>query len=80
MYKERLKIPENHNLVQTSSKNEQRKGRDTDIYDFDELNEDNEVIAKYVVRDSISIYPPQTTTITYVKYDLSGSEIESGSL
>ncbi len=80
MYKEKLGIPQEHELVRTSSKSEQRKGRDTDIYSYDEKNSCGELIAKYVVRDSMSIYPPQSTTVSYVKYDVSGKEIGSGNL
>ena len=80
MYKEKLGVPVEHELVSTCSKSEQRKGRDTDIYSYDEKNTDGEVIAKYVVRDSMSIYPPQSTIVSFVKYDLSGTEIESGTV
>jgi len=78
MYKEKLGVPNEHELVRTSSKSEQRKGQDTDIYGYDEKNTDGEIIAKYIVRDSMSIYPPQSTTVSFVKYDPSGSEIGSG--
>lgn len=80
MYKEKLGIPDEHELVSTGSKSEMRKGRDTDIYCYDEKNAEGEVIAKYVVRESMSIYPPQSTTVSYKKYDLSGVEIESGTI
>jgi len=58
MHKEKLGVPNEHELVRTSSTSEQRKGRDTDIYGNDEKNIAGEVIARYVVRDSMSIYPP----------------------
>lgn len=80
MYKEKLGIPKINEFVRTSSKNEQRKGRDTDIYGYDEKNANGEVIAKYIVRDSMSIYPPQSTTVSYVKYDVNGEPIDSGNL
>lgn len=80
MYKEKLGIPNQHELIRTSSKSEQRKGRDTDIYGYDEKNEEGEIVAKYIVRDSMSIYPPQSTTVSFVKYDPTGSEIDSGNL
>lgn len=80
MYKEKLGIPDQHELVRTSSKSEQRKGRDTDIYGYDEKNTEGEIIAKYIVRDSMSIYPPQSTTVSFVKYSSTGSEIDSGNL
>jgi hypothetical protein len=60
-------IPDGHELKHTSSKREQRKGRDTDIDYYDELNGAGEVIASYEVRDSMSIYPPQSTTLTFKK-------------
>lgn len=80
MYKDQLGIPAEHEFVQTSSRNEQRKGRDTDIYDYDEKDENGNLIAKYTIRESMSIYPPQTNTISYKKYDVDGKEIKSGTL
>jgi hypothetical protein len=80
MYREKLGIPIEHEFVGTSSKSEQRKGRDTDIYGYDEKNSDGEIIAKYIIRDSMSIYPPQNTTVSFVKYDASGIELSSGTI
>ncbi|HCG7315050.1 TPA: hypothetical protein NJ375_004487 [Vibrio parahaemolyticus] len=80
MYEEKLNIPKSHKLVRKSCKSEQRKGRDTDIYGYDELDQNGELIAKYIVRDSMSIYPPQSTTVSFVKYDVDGTEIETGTL
>lgn len=58
-------IPAGHELKHTGSKTEQRKGRDTDIDYYDEINEAGKVIASYEVRDSMSIYPPQNSTLTF---------------
>jgi hypothetical protein len=80
MYREKLGIPEGHEFISTSTKSEQRKGRDTDIYGYDEKNVDGDVIAKYVVRDSMSIYPPQSTIVSFVKYDINGKEVKSGNI
>lgn len=80
MYKEKLGVPNDHELVMTSNKSEQRKGRDTDIYGYDEKNANGEIIAKYVVRDSMSIYPPQSTTVSFIKLDSKGNEIGSGTI
>jgi hypothetical protein len=80
MYREKLGIPEDHEFISTSTKSEQRKGRDTDIYGYDEKNVDGDVIAKYVVRDSMSIYPPQSTIVSFVKYDINGKEVKSGNI
>jgi hypothetical protein len=80
MYKEKLEIPDDHDFVRTSMKSENRKGQDTDIYTYDEMNTKKELVARYEVRDSMCIYPPQNRTISYTKYDTSGKEIDSGRL
>lgn len=80
MYEEKLGIPANHQLVSKGSSNEQKKGRDTDIYNYDELDEQGTIIAKYSVKDSMSIYPPQKTIVTYIKYTPDGTEVESGQI
>ncbi|WP_417667184.1 hypothetical protein [Pseudidiomarina sp.] len=66
-YKEKIGIAESHDLVQTDSKWEQRKGQDTDTYWYDEVDESGTVVAKYVVIDSTSIYPPFERSISYEK-------------
>ncbi|WP_205899465.1 hypothetical protein [Pseudomonas viridiflava] len=60
-------IPDDHGLKHTGSKSEQRKGRDTDIDFYDETDAQGNVIAQYEVRDSMSIYPPQGTTLSFRK-------------
>lgn len=62
-------IPENHTLQHTGSSREQRKGRDTDIDFYDELNEAAECVARYEVRESMSIYPPFANHISFKKLD-----------
>lgn len=66
-HKKQLGIPEGHTLVETDSKWEQRKGRDTDTYWYDEINENGVLVTKYVVKDSTSIYPPFGRSITWEK-------------
>jgi len=68
-YKEKIGIQKEHELVQTETKWENRKGLDTDTYWFNELDTDSNIIAKYIVRDSTSIYPPQKRTISWDKID-----------
>ena len=80
MNKHELGIPANHSLIQTDTKWEQRKGQDTDIYWYDETNEEGKVVAKYIVRDSTCIHPPQKRNITYDKLSIDGQIINSGSL
>ena len=80
MYKDKLGIPAEHEFVQTSNESEKRKGRDTDIYGYDENNANGDLVTKYIIRDSMSIYPPQSTTVSFVKFDSSGNETGSGNI
>ena len=67
-YKQKIGIPENHELVQTNSEWKQKHGQDTDTYWYNEVNKDGEVINKYIVLDSTSMYPPFDRNITWEKY------------
>lgn len=60
-------IPEDHQLIHTGSKTEQRKGQDADLEYYDELDAAGVHVASYEVRDSTSIYPPQKRTVTFRK-------------
>lgn len=66
-HRELIGIPSDHGLNRTGSETEQRRGWDTDVYFYDELNPLGEVVAKYEVRDSMSIYPPQKRELTFTK-------------
>lgn len=66
-YKKKIGLPESHTLKIVSSQWSQRKGQDTDTYECEELNEQGEVIAKYTVKDSTSMYPPFGRSITWTK-------------
>ena len=66
-HKKRIGIPDAHELIQTDTKWEQRKGQDTDTYWYDEIDGAGNVVAKYIVKDSTSIYPPNNRSITYEK-------------
>lgn len=39
-----------------------------------------DVIEKYIVRDSMIIYPSQSITVFFVKYNSTGSEVDSVNL
>jgi len=67
MHKEELKIPSEHSLVQTKTESKQKKGQDTDTYWYDEVDAQGNIIAKYVVKDSTSIYPPFGRNVTFEK-------------
>lgn len=65
--RKKLGIPDGHQLVQTDTKWEQRKGQDTDYYFYDEVNADGNVVGKYEVAEAMSIYPPFSTTVSWKK-------------
>lgn len=64
----KIPIPEGHTLVDKGMEAKgSRKGRDTDIYWYDELNSAGEVVASYEVNDSMSVYPPFGRSISVSK-------------
>jgi len=66
-HKKKLGISDANSLVQTDSKWEQRRGQDTDTYWYDEVDGIGTIVAKYIVKDSTSIYPPNGRSITFEK-------------
>jgi len=68
MYKKELNIPDEHSLVETKTEWKQKRGQDTDTYWYDELNHEGKVVAKYIVKDSTSMYPPFERRITFEKF------------
>ena len=80
MYKEKLGIPDRHVLKLINSKNKVSKGRDSDIYEYEEKDENGSLVAKYTVRESMSIHRPTDNTVSFRKYDINGKEVESGTL
>ncbi|MEM5589231.1 hypothetical protein AAHB58_14505 [Enterobacter hormaechei] len=65
----KIGIPEAHSLQQVSMEwKGQRKGQDIDVYVFDELDPDGNVVASYEVTDSTSIYPPFDRHISHQKF------------
>jgi len=64
-HKKKIGIPDTHDLVQTDTKWEQRKGRDTDFYFYDEVDADSNVVGKHEISESMSIYPPFGTTVSW---------------
>ncbi|EGQ7955972.1 hypothetical protein D8T51_21780 [Vibrio vulnificus] len=66
-YKKKMGIPQNHTLKQTSSEWKAKKGQDTDTYHYDHLDESGNLVGKYIVYDSTSMYPPFGRTIDWEK-------------
>ncbi|ELY4098676.1 hypothetical protein SMY61_003192 [Cronobacter sakazakii] len=68
-YKKKIGIPESHSLRQVSMEwKGQRKGQDIDVYVFDELDPEGNVVASYEVTDSTSIYPPFARHISHQRF------------
>ena len=67
MHEQEIGIAEGHTLNQTKTEWKQKKGQDTDTYWYDELNEEGEVVAQYVLWDTTSMHPPFGRTITFEK-------------
>lgn len=63
----KIGIAENNKLIQTDTKWEQRKGQDTDTYWYDEIDATGNLVAKYILKDSTSMYPPFGRTVSYEK-------------
>lgn len=74
-----LPVEDGNYLVRTDSTSSQRKGMDNDDDYYDEVSPDGEKIAKYHTWHHMSIYPPQKVNQGWVKYDLEGNRIDSGS-
>lgn len=58
--KNKLGIPAGHNLVKTGFKSSQRRGRDTDYWNYDETDENGKVVARYIVKEEMGIYDQKT--------------------
>ena len=65
-HKKRIGIPQGHDLVETKATDwVVRKGQDTDTFFYDHIDENGIVVAKYMVKDSTSTYPPFGRSITW---------------
>lgn len=76
MHKKELNIEDGHTLHQTKMENKVKKSEDYDLYYYDELDAYDNIVAKYIVKHSTSIYPPFSVYIEYQKFDVDGKLIE----
>ncbi len=76
MYAKQLNIKESHKLLQTKTENIVKKSEDYDLYYYDELDENENLVAKYIVKHSTSIYPPFSVYVEYQKFDIDGRLVE----
>lgn len=68
-HEKKIDLPANHKLMQTDTKWKQSRGQDTDTYWYDQVDENGTVVAKYVVKDTTSMYPPFGRSISYEKVE-----------
>jgi len=64
-YKDKIGIPDTHSLVLISTDSKVKKGVDTDIYVYEELDSNGVKINSYTISDSTSMYPPFNRTIRW---------------
>lgn len=74
-----LPVDVGNHLVRTDSKSSQRKGMDNDDEYYDEVTVDGAIVAKYHTWHHMNIYPPHDINEGWIKYNLKGEEIDSGS-
>lgn len=75
-----LPVAEGNHLVATDLNNSQKKGMDNDDDYFNEVDSEGNVVAKYYSWHHMYTYPPQTLCSEgWIKYDLEGNQIASGS-
>ncbi|GAA4650515.1 hypothetical protein GCM10023116_27980 [Kistimonas scapharcae] len=75
MFKDQLPVQEGNTLRMTGDSRSVRKGQDTDIYTYEETNQAGDLVARYEVHDSMSIYPPFGRTVTFTATDSTGKTI-----
>jgi hypothetical protein len=67
-YESRIPCPEGYTRVYKGSEGPiQRKGEDYDLYFYDVLDPNGNVFESYQVRDSMSVYPPFSKSVTVQK-------------
>jgi len=76
MHKKELNIADDHTLHQTKMENKVKKSEDYDLYYYDELDADDHIVAKYIVKHSTSIYPPFSVHVEYQKFGANGNLVE----
>ena len=53
-----------------------KKSEDYDLYYYDEFDAEENLVSKYIVKHSISTYPPFSEYIEYQKFDVDGVLVE----
>lgn len=62
------KIPTDHKLIENGQpKSTSSGGRERETYEYNQIDEDGNIIAVYIIEDSMSIYPPFRHNISYEK-------------
>jgi len=76
MHEKNLNIKTGHRLVQIKMENKVQKSEDYDLYYYDEFDAEENLVSKYIVKHSTSIYPPFSVYVEYQKLDINGKLVE----
>jgi len=76
MHEKDLNIVDGHKLLQTKMENKVKKSEDYDLYYYDELDSNDNLVSQYIVKHSTSIYPPFSVHIEYQKFDIDDKLVE----
>ncbi len=59
-------LPQGHELKHVKSKYEVRHGEDSDLDEYEQIDQEGNVVARYICKESMLIYRlPETTTTWY---------------
>lgn len=76
MHEKKLNVPSSHKLIQNKMENKIKKSEDYDLYYYDEFDAESNLVSKYIVKHTTSIYPPFSVYVEYQKFDVDGNLIE----
>jgi hypothetical protein len=65
--RKKFNIPDDHKIVQVETTWKQKRGQDTDTYQYDQIDPTGNVVARYLETDSTSIYPPFQRHVSFEK-------------
>ena len=80
LYRKKLGIAESAIVKKTDDAREMKKGEDTDIYRYDVFDSSGTLTKKIEIRESTSMYPPFSNSVTFKEYSPSGALVKSGAL
>ena len=58
---QQLGVPDAHKLVKTGHESVMRHGRDKDVWSYNQVDENGNVVAEFTVTEDMNIYTQKTT-------------------